>query len=178
VSDTAAVVAEQVTGQHLRDWMCQYPTGVAVVTGVDRQGVPQGMTCTSLVSITLCPPVLMVCLRTGAATESAVISGRAFAVNLLRAEARSAARIFSGPVADRFAKAKWTMTAGGLPWLCGDSFALAECRVIGTLPVGDHTIVLGSVERLLADSGDPLVYGRRAYSTWRDLSHVDPRIPD
>lgn len=175
MSDTAAEVAKQVTGQHLRGWMCQYPTGVAVVTGVDKLGVPHGMTCTSLVSVTLSPPVLMVCLHTGAETESAVVWGRAFAVNLLKAESRSAARIFSGPVADRFAEVEWKLTDDGLPWLYGDSFALAECRLIEARPVGDHTVVLGSVERLLANPGDPLMYGRRTYATWHDLSRADPR---
>ncbi|MFC5826539.1 flavin reductase family protein [Nonomuraea insulae] len=158
-SGGAAAVGED----DFRAWMTRYPTGVAVVTTTDADGHPRGMSCSSLSSVTLDPPTVAVCLRTDAVTCVAVEARGEFALNLLHSGGRHAAQTFSGPVADRFAAVEWQWSNGKLPWLRADTYALAECQVAGTVIVGDHTIVLGTVTGLRAGDGDPLVYAHREY---------------
>jgi flavin reductase (NADH) len=150
--------------QDYKDLMSTFPTGVAVVTSIDNSGRPRGMTCSSLSSVTLVPPTLLACLRTGSATLHAVQDHRGFAVNLLHAQGRHAAELFSSPVGDRFSRIRWRPSCSGLPWLVADAFALAECTVSGTVEVGDHTVVFGEVDEVTMTPGTPLLYGIRRFS--------------
>ncbi|MFC9426717.1 flavin reductase family protein [Streptomyces sp. NPDC056987] len=152
--------------QHYRDLMSAFPTGIAVVTSLDAQGVPRGMTCSSVTSATLSPPTLLVCLRNGSATLDAVSATRGFAVNLLHDGGRHAAEVFSGPDPNRFSRVQWKQCRSGLPWLSKDAFAVAECRVSGTQEVGDHTVVFGEVARIAQTDGTPLLYGLRSFAAW------------
>jgi flavin reductase (DIM6/NTAB) family NADH-FMN oxidoreductase RutF len=122
------------------------------------------MTCSSLSSVTLMPPTLLTCLRTGSATLNAVQDHGGFAVNLLHAQARRAAELFSSPAGDRFSLVRWRPSCSGLPWLVADAFALAECIVSGTVEVGDHTVVFGQVREVIMAPGTPLLYRTRRYS--------------
>lgn len=147
--------------------MASFPTGVAVITTVDPDGAPRGMTCSSLTSVTLAPPTLLVCLRSDSATSDALCARGGFAVNLLHARGRRAAEIFSGPVADRFGQVAWHPSRSGMPWLVDDAFALAECTVTGLAQVGTHTVVLGEVGEVLLFHDSPLLYGMRRFAAWR-----------
>ncbi|MQY04648.1 flavin reductase [Actinomadura macrotermitis] len=150
-----------------RSLMSAFPTGVAVVTSIGADMLPRGATCSSLCSVTLSPPTLLVCLKAGSTTLEAITTRQSFAVNLLNAGARRAAEIFASPVADRFAHVDWRPTgAEGLPWLESDALAVAECAVAGMLDVGDHAVVLGEVVGAEILAGEPLLYGRRRFSAW------------
>lgn len=155
-----------VRQEHYRDLMSAFPTGIAVVTSLDAEGRPRGMTCSSLVSATLCPPTLLVCLRIGSSTLEAVTSSGGFAVNLLHEGGRHAAEVFSGSEPDRFSQVRWKRSWSGLPWLSQDAFAMAECRVSGSQEVGDHALVLGEVGRISQIAGIPLLYGLRSFVAW------------
>jgi len=160
-----------------RRLMSSFPTGVAVVTSVGADHSPRGATCSSLASITLDPPTLLVSLTTRSGTLAAILQRRCFAVNLLHARARRTAEIFSSPVADRFRHVPWRPTdAEGLPWLERDTLAVAECTVAQLLAVGDHTLVLGEVSNVLMLPDVPLLYGMRQFSTWQIgvPEHADP----
>lgn len=151
-----------------RELMSGFPSGVAVVTTVDDDGAPRGMTCTSLCSVGLRPPSLLVCLDDRSGTLSAVVSRAAFAVNLLHTRGRRAADLFGAPGPGRFADVDWEPVGPhGLPRLVSDAHATAACRVVRTMPGGDHTVVLGAVEQVIAAREPrPLLYGRRRYAQW------------
>lgn len=156
-----------VDADEYRELMSGFPTGVAVVTSTDANAEPRGATCSSLCSVTLTPPTLLVCLTTRSSTLEAIRARRQFAVNLLRSRARRTAEIFSTPVDDRFGMVQWKrLGPAGLPWLIHDAFAVAECRVAGLSTVGGHTIVLGTVVRIHFSPGIPLLYGMRQFSQW------------
>jgi flavin reductase (DIM6/NTAB) family NADH-FMN oxidoreductase RutF len=147
--------------------MSSFPTGVAVVTGTEPNGAPCGVTCSSLSSVALDPPTLLVCLKTDGRTLDAVRAREWFSVNLLHARARATAEVFSSPVAERFAHVRWRPTGtAGLPWLYEDALAVAECAVTGLYAVGDHTVVLGEVAGVDLRPGVPLLYGMRQFSVW------------
>lgn len=155
-------MTESVPTQRYLNLMSAFPTGVAVVTSVDADGTPRGMTCTSLTSATLVPPTLLVCLRIGSGTLDAVRASGRFAVNLLADGGRQAAEVFAGPER-RFERVGWRPSPCGLPWLLEDAFAVAECRVGGVVDIGDHTAVFGQVTGIEQVTGTPLLYGHRRY---------------
>ncbi|MFI2612895.1 flavin reductase family protein [Kitasatospora sp. NPDC018619] len=150
-----------------RALMSDFPSGVAVVTALRPDGTPRGTTCSSLSSVTLSPPTLLVCLDGRSDTLAAVRDTGRFAVNLLHDGGRRAAETFAAKVPDRFERVGWRPAPGsGLPWLAEDALALAECRVSGLLETGDHTVVLGRVAAVVRAPGAPLLYGRRQFSRW------------
>lgn len=150
-----------------RGLMSAFPTGVAVVTAVGRAGRLHGLTCTSLTSVTLSPPTLLVCLDIRSGTLDAARHAGCFAVNLLHERARRAAEVFSTPRRDRFAQVAWRPSARtGQPWLMQDAFALAECVVVDMSLVGDHAVVFGEVVHVEQAAATPLLYGMRRFTCW------------
>lgn len=155
-----------VSDAEYRDLMSSFPTGISVVTTVDSRDEPQGMTCSSVASVTLRPPTLLVCLRLRSATLTAVRDRGAFAVNLLHARARDTAVLFGSPVPNRFRRVRWQAGPSGMPWLTGDAFAVADCAVSGEVEAGDHAVVFGEVRQIVNNPDTPLLYGFRTYSAW------------
>lgn len=163
-----------VTADRYRSLMSAFPTGVAVVTAVGAAGHPCGMTCSSLTSVALDPPTLLVCLRLGTRTERAVRTSGTFAVNLLSSTALATAELFAGPVADRFSRVRWAWSPSGLPRLTADAFAVAECAVTQGNDVSDHAVVFGRVERVTQSPATPLLYGLRRFCAWNPAESAYP----
>lgn len=164
---TIQIPGEQVDVSRFQDLMSSFPTGVSVVTAIDSEGHPWGATCSSLSSVTLFPPTLLVCLREPGGTLHAVLTCRRFAVNLLHASGRRAATIFSSLHVDKFTEVPWMpWSPSGLPFLHRDAFAVAACEVAEEVQVGDHRIVIGRVFDIRVSAGVPLLYGLRRYSSW------------
>ena len=162
----------RVTPTALRGFMNGYYTGVTIVTSVDVSGRPHGLTCNSLVSVTLDPPTLLVCLDRKAGTLNAVRECGAFAVNLLSERGKAAAQTFASPDPDRFASVRWEPSPQGLPRLVDDAFAIAECTVADEHSVGDHVVVFGRVRDIEGEPDSPLLYGMRTFS--RPSDAVEP----
>lgn len=158
-----------------RELMSSFPSGVTVVTTCDLDGSPRGLTCTSLCSVSLHPPILLACLRNHSETLAVLLRSGAFAVNLLHGGGRDAAQVFASPVTDRFGRVSWQRTpAHGLPWLASDAHAVAECQVAKICEAGDHTVVFGEVDGVISEPERPLLYGLREYAVWppRDADHA------
>jgi flavin reductase (DIM6/NTAB) family NADH-FMN oxidoreductase RutF len=160
------VLADLADG--FRAMMSAYPTGVAIVTSLDADGIPRGMTCSSLTSVSLAPPTLLVCLDSMSRTLRAIHERGEFALNLLHANGRPAAEIFAAAGgADRFSRIPWEPSpSSGMPWLTGHSHAHTECHARDFYPVGDHEVVIGTVTRTACIEHVPLLYGQRQYSFW------------
>ncbi|MGQ0838775.1 flavin reductase family protein [Actinokineospora sp.] len=148
-----------------RGFMSSYFTGVAIITSVDGDGRPHGLTCNSLTSVTLSPPTLLICLDERSGTLSAVRSCAGFVVNLLHAGGRRAAEVFASTKPDRFDQVTWERSARtGLPWLVEDTHAMAECVLADIKVVGDHAVVFGTVVNVEIGAGSPLLYGSRTFT--------------
>lgn len=161
------VPAPHVADLDLRPFMARFPTGVTVVTTRDG-GTPYGMTCSSLSSVSLSPPVVLVCLRGESPTLRAAVGSGAFSVNLLHDRGRATAALFASGAPDRFERVTWTQpdTLGG-PHLVDDAHAVADCRLVDTKSVGDHVVLFGGVRAVtVLDDAAPLLYGMRRYATW------------
>ncbi|MFF1281507.1 flavin reductase family protein, partial [Streptomyces sp. NPDC058299] len=161
--------------------MSLFPTGVAVIGALDTAGRPWGMTCSSLCSVSLSPPTLLVCVRSGSPTLDALKSTGAFSVNLLHYAARDVAELFASGDPDRFRRTAWHLpaTAAG-PHLRNAAHAVGDCRVDGVRQAGDHTVVFGRVTRVSVGTGPertPLLYGLRRYAAWPSASSVAGAAP-
>ena len=148
--------------------MSTFCTGVTVITAVARDGRPHGLTCTSLASVTVSPPTLMVCLDVRSGTLAAIRDSGRFAVNLLHEGGRRAAEVFSSAVPDRFERVPWCQGKAGGLWLMEDAFAVAECRVAEAVAVGDHVAVFGEVANVEQREETPLLYGMRRFASWEN----------
>lgn len=169
-SDAGGGTASDVVGPDVyRAFMSSFPTGVSVVTTVDAHGRPRGMTCSSLASVSLDPPVLSVCLSVTSGTLSALRARGSFGINLLGVRGSDLARLFadSSRSQSHFGRVPWYPAEGsGLPRLSDDVIAFASCRVADAKLVGDHVVVFGEVTGTDCDSGAPLLYGRRQFLGW------------
>ncbi|WP_138968802.1 flavin reductase family protein [Streptomyces sp. YIM 121038] len=148
--------------------MATFPSGVAIVTSFSTDGLPSGMTCSALCSVTTTPPTLLVCLRRGGPTLKAVLQHALFSVNLLHADAVEAARLFASGDVLRFSRVRWSMPAdSGGPHLPNAAHTVADCAISHTHDAGDHTAVFGEVLRVRGyRTCDPLLYGLRQYQPW------------
>lgn len=148
--------------------MTTLPAGVTIVTATAPDGRPRGMTCSSVCSVTLTPPTVLVCMRTASPTLAAVLARRAFTVNLLHDRARAVAELFASAAPDRFDRVHWQRPpeAGGAH-LVRAAHAILDCRLSGSAEVGDHVVAFGEVHTILKLSDDlPLMYGYRHYASW------------
>lgn len=157
--------ARTVTAACYRRLMSAFPTGVAAMTTTDELNRPRGATCTSLSSVSLCPPTLLVCLHNGSGTLTAIGTRGSFVVNLLHCRGHDAGTVFSVPADNRFASVVWRPVGRlRLPWLVRDAFAVALCRLADSAVVGDHTVVFGEVTEVAQTDDVPLLYGMRRFS--------------
>lgn len=157
-----------VADADLRPFMARFPSGVAVVTSMAAAGDPIGMTCTSLCSVTLDPPVLLVSIRAASPTLAAIFGTGVFSLNLLDRDAQPTAALFASGAPDRFSRVSWRRpldTCG--PHLYRDACTVADCQVVDRKAVGDHVLVFGRVIRVTSLTGlPPLLYGLRRYAVW------------
>jgi flavin reductase (DIM6/NTAB) family NADH-FMN oxidoreductase RutF len=161
----------EATAQDQRSMMRGFPTGVAVVTAIDGADEPRGMTISSMCSVSLDPPTLLICLRSGSPTLDAIVGSGRFAVNLLHDGAQAVADLFASGAPDRFDRVRWeyvsTCAYAGGPHLFHDAHTIADCRVDRVDKVGDHTVVFGETVRVTENSvPSPLLYGMREYRSW------------
>ncbi|HET6189963.1 MAG TPA: flavin reductase family protein [Trebonia sp.] len=168
----AAAGAPGVSAGEFREAMGHFATGVAVVTSIGDDGEPVGTTANAVTSLSLDPPLLLVCFDLSSATLQAIRSHGAFVVNVLGHRQRH----LSANFARRGLAAAWDGVRHrrgptGSPRLDG-VIAVVECTVEHALPGGDHEIVVGRVRHVEAD-GDgaaPLVFWRGGYSSLDDAS--------
>ena len=146
----------------LRRVMGHFATGVTVITTRDVDGKPYGLTANALCSVSLTPPLLLVCVDKGAESHPAFERSRLFAVNVLALGHEELSRRFAVSGGDKFVDIPHRFGTTGVP-LLEDVLAVVECRVVAVHEAGDHTIYIGEVEHLEASEGDPLLFFRGQY---------------
>ncbi len=146
----------------LRDAFGAFATGVTVVTGVDENGGRVGLTANSFTSVSLDPPLLLVCPARGASALPALQASRRFAVNVLTLDQQAVADRFTKRDIDRFAGDAWH-DWHGVPVLDA-AMANFVCELHALLDGGDHAILVGRVVALhTRPDTEPLLYLRGRY---------------
>jgi len=154
----------------MRRTMGRFATGVAVVT-TSYNGDEQGMTVNSLTSVSLDPPMLLVCFTKGARTAECVEASGRLAVNMLGARQEEVANAFARRGEDRFGQLNLPRHPSGMP-LIPATLAHVVCRVDRIVDGGDHVIVLGIVEDLTQRDGAPLLFYGGSYGDFVDRGHT------
>ncbi|HXY18639.1 MAG TPA: flavin reductase family protein [Gemmatimonadales bacterium] len=140
-----------------RRTMSQLVTGVTVVTARATRGRAVGMTASSVTSLSLDPPMLLVCVGRDSEIHDVLLEAERFGVNVLAAEQVELARRFADRERQLLAESEVVSSPGGAP-LVPRSLARIECRRRGHLDGGDHTIVTGTLEWSEVTEGRPLCY--------------------
>lgn len=147
----------------LRDALGCFATGVTVLTTRTEDGTPVGLTANSFTSVSLDPPLLLVCLANSATSMPAFLSSEHFSVNVLHMGQQPVSGRFASKGEDRFAQTDWEEWDSGVP-IIRHSLASFECRRHAVHEGGDHQILVGEVQRVRFEPRrDPLLYFRGKY---------------
>jgi flavin reductase (NADH) len=162
--DKGNPVEDALSYEEFRAVMGSFASGVSVVTTMDEEGTPYGLTCSAVCSVSAGPPLLLCCVRAPSRTLDTLRKRGLFAVNFLDSQARELSELFAGRVTDKFALADWMPgPALGMPVL-DRTVAHAECEVHEAVDAGDHVVVLGRLLGGRVDTGRfPLGYWRGGY---------------
>ena len=131
------------------------------------------MTCSAVCALRDEPAMVLVCIHGKSATNAAIKANRVLCVNSLQAEQRNLSQAFAGigsiPMQERFMLADWDTLATGAP-CCKRALVTLDCEVADVRDIGTHSIFIARVLATAeSESGDPLLYQRRAYATTRLL---------
>jgi flavin reductase (DIM6/NTAB) family NADH-FMN oxidoreductase RutF len=149
----------------LRRALGTFATGVTVVTTVDAGGTPRGFTANSFTSVSLEPPLILVCLAKSAASCPVFQTAESYAVNILSEDQKSVSATFSSRTEDRFAAVDWSARTTGCPIIEG-VVAWLDCRMHEVVDAGDHCILIGRILDYDYAASSPLGYCRGAYVTF------------
>lgn len=153
--------------------LAQFAASVTVVTTRTKEGAPAGITVTAFSSLSLDPPLVLVCIDKRARLHDHLEVGRHFIVNILAADQEAVSNRFASRSEDPFAGIAHSLGPDDVPAIDG-AVAGIECRVVERLPGGDHTIIVGEVDNTRVDeSRQPLLYARGGYRRLARISHED-----
>ena len=155
-----------IDAQEFRHVLGHFATGVTIITTQSEER-PIGFTANAFTSVSLDPPLVLVCIGNTNSSLAAVLASGVFVVNVLAAEQEDLARVFAknGPAKNaHFANIVYQRGSTGVPILA-DDLAWIECRIYATHPAGDHIIVIGEVVALGSRPGTPLVFADGHYVT-------------
>ncbi len=140
----------------------QFATGVAIATVLDSGGTPYGMTINSFTSVSLDPPLVLICIDRKARILEHFLTSDFFAINILRENQQALSERFARTEEDRFGTVEWYAGETGTPLIPG-ALAALECAVFERRPAGDHTILIGEVAHAVRHEGLPLIYFSSSY---------------
>jgi flavin reductase (DIM6/NTAB) family NADH-FMN oxidoreductase RutF len=147
-----------------RSVLGRFATGVTVVTTRDAQGRDHGLTVSAFSSLSLVPPLVLVCVDQSSSTHPVLAQASHFAVNVLESGQEAVSRRFSGSDLNRFDGIGYSRGVTGVA-VIDDVLAYLECRIEHHHDAGDHTIFVGAVEAAEAGTGHPLLYYRGGYAS-------------
>jgi flavin reductase (DIM6/NTAB) family NADH-FMN oxidoreductase RutF len=154
-----------VAPAQFRQLLGRFATGVTVVTARGAPGAePVGMTASSIASVSLEPPLMLVAVDHKNDMHAALRAGRHFAINVLSAEQEALARRFAETASNRFAGVGYRESRFGIPLLDG-ALAHIECAMHAAVEAGDHTIFIGLVTGGTVSEQRPLLYYRGGYAS-------------
>ena len=150
--------------RELRTAFGSFMTGVTIVTTKGADGTPRGFTANSFTSVSIEPPLLMVCIGKAAASMEVFARAKGFAVNILAEQQKDISVLFASKRADKFEHAQWRTGPFGNPLIDG-SAAWFDCARYQVIDSGDHIILMGHIEAFSYSDANPLGYARGGYIT-------------
>ncbi len=146
----------------LRKTLGQFLTGVTIVTTITQDGEPLGFTANSFTSVSLEPPLLLVCIAKNANCSDVFIQSNHFAINILAETQKQLSNTFASPIEDRYENVDWITKATGSP-IFNDTVGWLDCNTHQVVDAGDHFILLGEVVAFDQSPQLPLGYFQGNY---------------
>lgn len=157
-----------ITRDEFRAALGRFASGVTIVTTRDAEGRLHGITVSAFCSVSLEPPLILVCIEKTTGSHYAFLESSSFVVNLLSSEQQYLSDRFASRLPDKFETVKYQTGIDDLPVLSG-ALANLECRLQNSHDAGDHTIFIGQIERATVRDGEPLVYFHGNYRKIKEL---------
>ena len=148
--------------REFRQALGAFMTGVTVVTTINKRGQPIGFTANSFTSVSLDPPLVLVCLAKKSGNCNSFANGKSYAINILAESQEDISGVFASSVADRYAGIDWHTESTGSPIL-NDVAAWLDCTMHEVVDAGDHLIFIGRVVAFDHSNQSPLGYLRGNY---------------
>jgi 3-hydroxy-9,10-secoandrosta-1,3,5(10)-triene-9,17-dione monooxygenase reductase component len=164
-----------ISAANLRRAMGCFATGVTVVTTRQKDGSPCGLTASAVTSVSLDPPLILVCVDKKAESYPHFAPAGVFAVNVLDEDQQAISSRFATSGGDKFTGLAYRWGETGAPIL-DQRLAYLECRIVHAYEGGDHVVYVGEVERAEAGAGRPLLYYRGSYGALAD-SRESENVP-
>lgn len=149
--------ANQVSSDEFKQAMGCFPSGVTIVTTVSSDNQRYGFTASAFSSLSLSPPLILVCLANSADCFQPFNNEEQFAVNIIGSNHEKLAFKFATKGCDKFEGNEFVPGADGLPILADAPVSL-ECRTKYTYPGGDHIILVGEVKHVRINDGKPTIW--------------------
>ncbi|MER6996391.1 flavin reductase family protein [Streptomyces sp. NPDC000410] len=148
-----------------RDVVGRFPSGITVVAGLDEDGEPAGLVCQSFASLSLDPPLVMLCVGKSSTSWPKVRSSGRFGVSVLAEEQRGVCAALGRKGPGKFADVDWELSPHGAVRIKG-ALATVDCALHAVHEAGDHFVITARVLELASrDDGLPLLYFRSDYAT-------------
>ena len=160
------MIEQTIDPRALRDAFGAFATGVTVVTARAGDGKPVGFTANSFSSVSMDPPMLLVCLARTSRSYAAMTGTDRFAVNILSEHQQDVSNTFARQLEDRFSAVEWADAPNGSPIFPGAA-AWFECALSEVIEAGDHVILLGRIAAFVNNGLNGLGYVRGRYFTPR-----------
>ena len=141
----------------------RFSCGITILTARDQKGRDHGMTVSAFCSVSLEPPMVLVCIGHDASMHGLMMRAESVGLNVLSSAQEPLSRRFADPETDRFDGIGYSRGEKGVA-LLDDALVHLECEVVDRHEAGDHTIVICAVERAEAFDGRPLLYYRGGYA--------------
>lgn len=161
-SNTARIPCTPVDADGFRRTCGQFATGIAIVTVLDGAGSPHGMTVNSFTSVSLEPPLVLICIDNRATILKHLLSAGAIGINVLEETQGALSVRFARPGEDRFGAVEWQAGELGVP-LIPDALGVFECEVREFVEAGDHQVMIAEVKFVKCGGGRPLLYFSSEY---------------
>ena len=156
-----------VDNEKFKKAMSLYPSGVVIVTTINKEGKRHGFTASAFSSLSLDPPLILVCLANTADCYKTFINSDKFAVNIIGKQLHELAFKFATKGVEKFEGNQFIESeSSGLPIL-SSSICSLECDTKKTYPGGDHEILVGEVNEVHVNEGNPSIWYEGSF---RDIS--------
>ncbi len=145
-----------------KEVMGNYPTGVTVVTTVDQDGTPYGLTVNSFASVSMDPILILWSIDHRVGSLDVFKNADKFAVHTLASDQGDICSLFASKGVDRFGSCEWKLSEQGLPIISG-AYGVLQCKSFKQVEAGDHTILIGEVIDIQNEDKKPLLYHKRNF---------------
>ena len=146
-----------MNNKNLRNVLSKFATGVTIVSTIDDDGKPVGMTANSFTSVSLDPPLVLWNIGINQPSYDIFLNAKGYSVSILSKDQKDICNLFSSSVDNKFNNIDYVLSDNGFP-IIKKSLAWFECLKWNNYPGGDHQILVGEVVNFYANENDPLIF--------------------